>query len=478
VPVRDGLGRVVRHALTRSPAAGCPGGPTQEVPRMKRPLTLGLGVLALGAGLVVAQAAFKAPTLKVPSEQVTLEFWTWVPGIEKTVALFEKAYPNVKVNVTNLGGGQSGTYPKLQTALKAGSGAPDLAQVEYGYIPFFAETGGLADLAKYGANDVKSYFVPWTWSQVSPDGQAVYAIPQDTGPFAMIYRKDLFDKYNVKVPTTWEEYAKAGEQLSKASGGKVKIGNFFSTYAPWFTALVWGAGGEMWERQGDTWVQTLNNPAAKKVATFWGDLIKKKYVSTYPAFTADFWNPVNKGEVATSMEAAWGPGSFAGSLGGLKDASKSAQYRVAPIPQWEKGRFVTGNWGGSSTVVTTQSKHPEAATAFAIWLNTSKDAIVANWNGGGLFPAADAGLGLQDLRDKSKNPSKFFGGQDVVTVYANASKAVNTKFAWAPWAPTVDASFAKQMDRAIKGQISYAAAIDAWQAETLAKAKADGYPVK
>jgi multiple sugar transport system substrate-binding protein len=442
---------------------------------MKKLIAFGLLALA-GAGLVVAQGAFREPQYGKVDKQVTLEVWSWVPGLDKTVELFEKRYPNVKVNVVNLGGGGN-TYNKLQTALKAGSGAPDVAQVEYGFLPSFVETGGLVDLTKYGASRVKPFFVPWTWGQVSPNGKAVYAIPQDTGPFAMIYRKDIFDKYKIKVPTTWDEFRIEGEKLSKATGGKVKMGNFFSTYSPWFTALVWGSGGKMWSVDGDAYVQTLNNPASKRVATFWGDLIKRGIVSTYPAFTPDFWNPVSKGEVATSMEAAWGPGSFAGSL--AQNPGAGSQYRVAKLPQWQKnGKFMSGNWGGSSNIVTTQSKNPEVATLFSIWLNTSREAIVANWNNGGLFPAATAGLDLAELRVPGQNPSKFFGGQDVATVYRQASKAVNTDFQWAPWLPKADTIFAQVMDDAIKGKISYEQAMDQWQERTMAEAKKDGYNVK
>ncbi|MFD1730807.1 hypothetical protein ACFSC4_06550 [Deinococcus malanensis] len=59
--------------------------------------------------------------------------------------------------------------------------------------------------------------------------------------------------------------------------------------------------------------------------------------------------------------------------------------------------------------MTTQSKNKEAATLFALWLNLSQNAISQNWTNGGLFPASDAGLDLVILKDKTKNPSKFFG---------------------------------------------------------------------
>ncbi len=429
--------------------------------------------LALAAAplALAADPAFPKPE---GNDKVSLEVWSWVPGLDKTVAAFTKQYPNIAVKVVNLGGG-SATYTKLRTALKAGSGAPDVAQIEYGYLSSFADTGGLADLSKYGANDYKKYFVPWTWGQVSPDGQAVYAIPQDTGPFAMVYRQDVLRKYGVAVPKTWAQFATAASTVNSKSAGKAKLGNFYATFSPWFIALAWADGGQFFKREGDGWVQTLNSPSAKKVLNYWYGLIKKGDVSTVPAFSADYWNAAGAGQIGSNFEAAWGPGGYAGSL---KDKS-AGQWRAAALPQWTAGSSVkSGNWGGSSNVVTTQSKHPKEATLFALWLNLSSSAVAANWTNGGLFPASAQGLTLPVLHDKTKNPSKFFGGQDLSSVYAQASKGVNVNFQWAPWFPFADDNYTKQIDLMLKGKLTPDQALDAWQAETLAYAKKEGYTVR
>ncbi|PTA69670.1 extracellular solute-binding protein [Deinococcus arcticus] len=424
----------------------------------------------LASSALAADPAFP----KAPSGKVTLEVWSWVPGLDKTVQAFEKAYPNIDVKVTNLGGGPQ-TYTKLLTTLKAGTGAPDVAQIEYGFLPAFVDTGGLTDLSTLGANNYRKYFVPWTWGQVSPDGKAVFAIPQDTGPFAMVYRDDLLKKYGVQVPRTWAEYEKAAATVHAKSGGKVKMGNFYATFAPWFMALAWADGAQFFKRDGDRWVQTLNNPTAKKVLNYWYGMIKKGHVGTLNAFTSDYWNAAGAGQVVSNMEAAWGPGGYAGSL-----KNKSAgQWRAANLPQWTAGSTVrSGNWGGSSNVVTAQSKNKEAAMLFSLWLNLSQSAITNNWTNGGLFPASDAGLDLAVLKDKTKNPSKFFGGQDISSVYARASRGVNVNFQWAPWFPYANDNFNKQMDLMLKGRLTPDQALDAWQRETLAEAKKQGYDVR
>jgi multiple sugar transport system substrate-binding protein len=287
--------------------------------RTKVAVGIAASLALLAASFLPASSAsateYKEPDyskLKVENGPITLEFWSWVGGLDNTVKDFEMAYPNIKNHVNNVGGGPA-EYQKLQTALKAGSGAPDVAQIEYDFLPSFIVTDGLADIAQYGANEAKPYFVPWTWGQVSPDGKTVYGIPQDSGPLALNYNKKIFDQYGLSVPTTWDEYAQQAEKLAKASDGKVKMGHFYPTQAPWLIGLAWASGGVFFKAAGDTWIQTLNNPAAEKVLTYWNDLVKKGYVSTIPGFTAEYYTALGAGQIASSIEAAWGPGVNAAS---------------------------------------------------------------------------------------------------------------------------------------------------------------------
>jgi multiple sugar transport system substrate-binding protein len=297
----------------------------------------------------------------------------------------------------------------------------------------------------------------------------------NSGPFALNYNKKIFDQFGLTVPTTWDEYAQDAEKLAKASDGKVKMGHFYPTQAPWFIGLAWASGGRFFKTEGDTWIQMLNNPAAEKVLTYWDGLVKKGYVSTIPGFTAEFYTALGSGQIASSVEAAWGPGVTAASL----NDKTAGDWRAALLPQWSKDQtFSSGNWGGSCDVVTKQSKHPVAATLFAVWLNAAKGPVVANWINFGIFPASSSGLATPDLHQPDKNPSKFFGGQNLVELYSDASKAVSVDFAWAPWFAFVNDNFNKQIDALFTGKMTPKQALDAWQNESLKNAKDDGYDVK
>ena len=149
------------------------------------------------------------------SKTVTLTLWSWLPNFQDEVTLFQKAHPNIKVRLVNAGQGTP-QYTKLRTALKAGSGAPDVVQIEFQYLPTFSTPGYLVDLAQYGANDIKGQYADWTWSQVSQGGK-VYAIPWDSGPMGLLYRKDILDRYKLQVPTTWQQFAEQARKLHQAN---------------------------------------------------------------------------------------------------------------------------------------------------------------------------------------------------------------------------------------------------------------------
>ncbi|WP_240553886.1 extracellular solute-binding protein, partial [Streptomyces niveiscabiei] len=133
-------------------------------------LSLGAALTACGGGdsgksQSATQPVSQADIDKAMKTPTELTFWTWVPNIAKEIALFEQKYPAVKVKIVNAGQGTP-QYTKLRTALKAGSGAPDLVQMEYQAIPTFTITNNLLDLRPYGAEALKSTFVDWTWGQV------------------------------------------------------------------------------------------------------------------------------------------------------------------------------------------------------------------------------------------------------------------------------------------------------------------------
>jgi multiple sugar transport system substrate-binding protein len=421
-----------------------------------------LALVCLIAGLVAACGGSSTGTSTGP---VTITFWSWVPNLQQAVNLFQQTHPNIKVKLQNVGSG-SGEYTKLTNALKAGSGAPDVVQIEYAFLPEFELGNHLVDLSQYGANSIKDQFVPWTWAQVS-QGSKVYAIPQDSGPMGLLYRADIFQKYHLAVPTTWAQYAQEAMQLHQANP-KISMANFSASDGAWFTALAWQAGSQPFKVNGTNLTIHIDDAPALQVADYWGQLVKSGAVSPMSDWTNDWYAAFSNGTLATWVTAAWAPTDLASS------ASKtSGLWRAAPLPQWTAGGQQSSNWGGSTDAVTAQSKHPAEAAEFAEWLNSNQQSVATLSEKLYLFPTQ-----TQELSASSFNTGvSFYGGQVVNQVFAQSSQLVNTSFQWSPFSDYVFTQLQNQLASAVQGKITFEQALHNTQNTVVTYAQQQGFTV-
>jgi multiple sugar transport system substrate-binding protein len=433
------------------------------------PTSRRLGVAALAvAAVCLAATTSLALGGQTRSKVVTLTFWSWVPNLQDEVNLFNQSHPDIQVNLVNVGQGAT-EYQKLTTALKAGSGAPDLVQIEFQYIPTYTTLKGLVDLSHYGASAVAKDFVPWTWAQVS-QGPHVWAIPQDSGPLGLLYRKDIFDKYGLVVPTTWDQYAADAYKLHKKNP-KMYLADFPVNDGGPINGLFWQAGSRPFKVSGTTVTIRIDDPAALKVANYWGKLVKDGVIAAKPDFNNAWYTALSNGTYATmTPAAAWAPVFLQGIA-----KKTSGKWRAAPIPQWTPGAKANGNWGGSTTAVTVQSQHPAEATQFAIWLNTNLQSANMLASKQFLFPTLTAVLKSPSFMN-AKLP--FYGGQRVNRVFAAASSQVDTHFQWSPFQDYVYSQLQEQLGLATQGKQSFAKALHKTQAIVVAYAKAQGFTVK
>ena len=397
------------------------------------------------------------------SGPVSLNYWSWIPGMDKQVALFNQTHPNIHITLSNVGS-SAVEYNKLFTAIKANN-EPDLSQVEFQTLPQFETTGSLVDLSQYGANSVKSQFPTWMWNQVSLSN-GVYAIPQDGGPMALYYRADIFKKYNLPIPTTWAQYASDAAKLH-AADPNAYITNFAPRNPSQFVGFVWQNGGNMFSTSGQSWKVSINNPQALQVASYWQDLIDKKLVKTDPDFTNSWYSEFQSGTLATWVSAAWGNGIL------KQNAPQSTgKWSVAPLPQWQAGQNVSSNWGGSTTVAFKSSKHPQQASDFAQWISANEKSAEMEFSTGA-YPAL-----LSALQSPAVNsPQPFFGNQVINQVFSNSAKQVDVNFQWGPSMQQVYNDMGDNFANAINGKGTLSDGLNATQQSTITYLKKQGFSV-
>jgi raffinose/stachyose/melibiose transport system substrate-binding protein len=122
------------------------------------------------------------------------------------IAEYQKANPGVTIKMTTVSGTGAATYPNVLRTSIAGGKAPDL---------FFMWGGSLAApfIDSDSAIDMAAYYKKYNWnnlisagalSQIKRNG-AIWGVPISLRAVAMYYRKDIFTKYNLKVPTTFAQ---------------------------------------------------------------------------------------------------------------------------------------------------------------------------------------------------------------------------------------------------------------------------------
>ncbi len=186
------------------------------------------------------------------------------------------------------------------------------------------------------------------------------------------YRKDIFDKYRIKVPETMEELKEAAAAVKEKSNGEVYgislrgREGIHSVYI-WSTFL-WSFGGRWINEQGRS---ELDSPEAIKAAEFYSDLLNNYGPPGYSGFGwIENRDIFIRGRAAMSIDATVN-GAFNEDTKISVVAGKTG-YAGVPAAKGIKLK------GGNSALVTHQmyinaySKKKEAAFLFISWATSKK----------------------------------------------------------------------------------------------------------
>lgn len=378
------------------------------------------------------------------SGKVELTFSGWVPNIEKAVDLWNKNNPNIQVKFTRVA---SDAQLNFGTQIDAGS-APDIIQMDQYKFPNLVIDQQVQDISQY-VKDKESDFIASAWNVVTYGG-AQYAVPQDSGPVAMMYRKDLFEQYGIEVPKTWDEYVDAAKKLHEANPD-VYIAQFSPNEEEMFLQDIYQAGGSYLDNDGEKWKVTINDKeTTAAVAERWQELFDNGLLKTEQMWTPEYWSDVNAGKIATIIRASWFPVLLQENAPDL-----AGKWAVAPTPS-DSGDGPYANTGGSVDAITTLCKHPAEAAKFITWLNSNPESLKILIADGGLFPAAKAGYDLDELNVASD----YFGGQKINDVYIAAAENVISKGKMGPELATAATSLRDELTKVSNKEQTFAQALD------------------
>lgn len=397
--------------------------------------------------------------------------WGWYPNMDKVVENFNEGHDDVQVCWTNAGQGND-EYDKFQTAISAGSGAPDVIMLEADRIPNYVVQNALVDIKDFGYDEVKGNFSEGAWKDVSV-GDSVFAAPVDGGPMGLIYRTDVFDQYGIAVPTTWAEYEAAGQAL-KDAGGPL-LGDLGANVPAVFMALTIQNGAQPFTYDPTTPEDIgikVNDDASKEVLDYWAGLVEKGLVGTQDQFTPEYISGVVGGDYATYVSAAWAPGYLSGA--GVGSGEDAGLFAVAPLPQWDASNPVSVNWGGSAFAVTSQAKNAELAAKVAFGIYADDASLADGWQNQIIFPLNNNVLTSDEFVNAEVG---FFNGQQAnKEVYVPAADAYKG-FTYSPFGSFYYASFTEELAAINAGEKDGSQAADDLQQKLVDYATEQGFTV-
>ncbi|MFE9046385.1 ABC transporter substrate-binding protein [Streptomyces sp. NPDC012421] len=430
----------------------------------RRGLAAATAVLLGATALTACGSSDSGGEAGAGSGPVKLTYWAWAPGMDKVAALWNAEHPDIQVTVQKQASGDD-LVTKIITAAKAHKG-PDLVQAEYQALPTLVSNDALADIAGE-VKGVEKQFAPGVWQQTTFGGDAVYALPQDSGPLMFFYREDLFKQYGLTVPTTWDEFAETARALRKKDPKKA-LTTFSANDSGLFAGLAQQAGAAWWTFEGEKWKVGIDDAATRKVTDFWGGLVAEGAIDNQPMYTPAWNKALNTGEQLAWVSAVWAPGTLTTAAPDTK-----GKWAMAPLPQWTDGENATGSWGGSSTAVTSDSKNKAAAARFATWLNTDPEALAALVKESGIYPAATA---AQTSGALAKAPDYFANQPDFYTRAAAIAKTT-APAAWGPNVNVAYTAFKDEFGKAAKAKNGFPAALAKVQATTVTDLEKQGFGV-
>lgn len=419
---------------------------------------VGAGALLVGA-LSGCSAAATGGSDKPVTEDVKLTWWTWSDSTQVLADGITKANPNITFDVVKLENPDA-VVTKLQNAVKAGKGAPDLVPVEYQTLPQLTLGDALADVSEYGLGEYEDAFTASTWNAVNVQGKLV-ALPMDSGPMVMIYNKDLYANAGVaEAPKTWDEFADASAKIH-AFDPEAYIAN--SGDAGFFTSMIWASGGQPFQTEGENVTIDLQDEGTKKFATYWGDRLNAGELSGVPTWSDEWSKALTQDKLGTLMMGSW-------MISGMDDYGTLGKWAVAPIPSWD-GQPASAENGGSALAVTEQSEKKDAAAAVLKFLADGEGRALLNSSG---FPSTVADLSNPEFLD---HPFEAYGGQPANQIGAASAESVVAGWQYLPYQGYANNVFTDSVGKALGSNGDLNAALVEWQDTLVTFGNEQGFSV-
>lgn len=319
------------------------------------------------------------------SKDVTITFWHgWsapdeLKAINGNVARFEKAHPNIHVNVQG-----NITDDKINQALRAGGGnAPDVvSSFTTDNVGKFCSSGAFADLAPFLARDRidPAATFPAPMLEYTRFQGKRCTLPLLGDAYGLYYNKKEFAAAGITAPPkTLSQFEQDAVKLTKPKGDSYAQLGFMPDFhgyesTPTHFAAQWGV--KYFDANGRS--QVAEDPGFAAMFTWQQGMVKAlggfaKLEKYRTAFGDEFGakNPLHTGQVAMGIDGEW-------RLGMARDAGMN-DLGVAPfpVPDDQAGTYGKGYLSGTVVGIANTSRKKNAAWELVKFMTTDTGAVVS-----------------------------------------------------------------------------------------------------
>ena len=396
-----------------------------------RTASLGAGAIALAACAAPAAApAAPAATAAAPAAGEPtaapaaagdvageLTFWGHADHpVDNAGRAFAKANPGVTWTFVELGDDR---VQKVDVALAAGSGAPDLFWYEASDIQRLGRTGALLDVDEL----VKQYekdLVPAKLAEAKVNGK-YFGMPGDITPNTLWVRPDLLEAAGVPAladDVKYEDFLAAAKTVKEKTDASMFVFDSTGTgqSSLMFMQPFYSLGGNFTNETGEEVIFDQGDAAVKSLEHAKAAWDSKAGLDA-GWFSAPYWGAIGEGKLAGAYSPPWMRGFFEAQLKGPEQGI--GKWKSVLLPIYAGGEKVRSNvFGGATLASFNQTKVPDLVKTFMGFTFASMEGaqITGDW---GIVPPYVPWLNtkLKDIKQ--------------------------TLFADATWADTLNASLAQ-----------------------------------
>lgn len=372
-----------------------------------------------------------------------LEMWTFVElhgqHYGNMVEKWNEENPDRTIEITCTTYPYADMHTKLLTSLTAGTGAPDICDVEIGQFPnvVAGESTWLVPMNDYAAPYLDTMVQARMDVYAGADGN-YYGIPYHVGATVMYYnaaamaeamgisQEDVIAKIDAVV--TWDDYAALGQEYLDAIATEGKYWTSVDTAGCDWQWIAMAEYGEDWTG-GMGGTANVQLDSVKKMLTMEQEWVNSGLAEVSPDghvdLEAGFQNILDH-NIVSFPKAMWYMSRFTNYM-----PEESGNWYIAKCPVFEAGQKCSVGIGGTGTVVTQQSANIELAAEFLAWAKMSEEGEQLIWDNLG-FDVCNTVLWNDDAfaHDDSNQYNQFFINypydvlytikDDIGTVYTTA----------------------------------------------------------